>query len=109
MNRKREASFKGSSKLADFRDALMISSKFDYEEDDWTETLTHKKSGLTFTFEKNEDPDFGPLELTIKGEFRGAGMLLHLLDDEISRIFYTTESVDIIFRMSAEPYITFQI
>ena len=109
MRRIKESFFKGTSKLADFRDALMTSSKFTYSEDDYSEYLLHKKSGLLITLDKNEDPDFGPVSITIQGDLRGIGIYFHLEDDEVKSLTYMPDAIDIVLKMPAEPYITFNI
>lgn len=109
MKRIKESVFKGASKLADFRDALMSSSKFTYSEDFYSEYLHHKRSGMLITLDKNEDPDFGPVSVNFKGEFRGLSLNFYLEDDEIKSIGYTPETIDVVLKMPSEPYITFDI
>lgn len=110
MRRIKESVFKGTSKLADFRDALIASNKFTYSEDDYSEYLYHKKSGgMLITFNKNEDSDFGPVSINFRGELKGFGFAFYLEDDEIKSLTYTPEAIDVVLKMPAEPYITFDI
>ena len=109
MRRIKESFFKGTSKLADFRDALISSNKFTYSEDFYSEYLHHKKSGMLITLDKNEDPDFGPLSINFEGKLKGLGFNFYLEDDEIKSLTYTPEAIDVVLKMPSEPYITFDI